>query len=216
MIRTILKMIYPSSCIFCNKNLEFNKQLEVCDDCYNKLNFFDNNNCCDKVEYVKYYDKVLAAFFYDGEIKKLIKEFKYKHKAYLYRTFARLIFDNIKNIEADIMLSVPLYQDRQKERGYNQAHLLAYYMSKLMKIKYCEKVLKRIKTTDSLALCNKMQRSNVIKGAFKVEDKEKIRDKNIIIIDDVFTTGATINECSKILKLNGAKNITAIVLAKTK
>ena len=61
-----------------------------------------------------------------------------------------------------------------------------------------------------------MQRSNVIKGAFKVEDKEKIRDKNIIIIDDVFTTGATINECSKILKLNGAKNITAIVLAKTK
>ena len=88
-------------------------------------------------------------------------------------------------------------------------------MSKLMGIKYYDKVLKRIKSTNSLALCNKKQRSDLINGAFVIENRECVNNKNVIIIDDVFTTGATINECSKVLKLNGARSVVAVVLAIT-
>ena len=217
MLKTILRMIYPSSCVFCGKNLEFDKELEICEECYTKLDFFDEEDD-EKVLYKKYYDKVFATFSYEGKIAEIIKEYKYKHKAYLFRIFAKLMFYNIKDeqIEADVILSVPLYPKREKARGYNQAHLIARNMSKLMGIKYYDKVLKRIKSTDSLALCNKEQRSKIIEGAFVIEDKSKICDKNVIIIDDVFTTGVTVNECSKVLKLNGAKSVVVIVLAKTK
>ena len=82
-------------------------------------------------------------------------------------------------------------------------------------IQYDKKILKRVKTTNCLALCNKQQRKSMINGAFLLSNPDKIKNKKVILIDDVFTTGATINECSKVLKQHGAKKVIGLVIAKT-
>lgn len=211
MIKKLMQIIYPSKCIFCDKDLEFNKQIDICSECYKKLTFADNS----KSE-KSYVDEVYSAVEYKGEVKKAIKRFKYQNKAYLFRTFARLILNNIEknNIKADIIVSIPLHMDREVERGYNQSELIAKELSKNMKIKYSNKILKREKTTAHLAKCNKKERKHMIEGVFKVIAPDIIKDKVVIVVDDVYTTGATINECGKVLKLGGAKKVIAITVAK--
>ena len=217
MIKTILGIIYPTTCIFCDKILEKNKELEICEECYKELKFLDNGKTIHKNNDEIYYDDIFAAFKYSGKIKELIIKYKYQHKGYLFRAFSKLMFKSIKDrkIDADIILSVPLYKDRERQRGYNQAHLLAKEMSRLTNIQYDKKILRRVKTTNCLALCNKKERKDIIKGAFLLKNPEKVKNKKIILIDDVFTTGATINECSKVLKQCGAKKIIGLVIAKT-
>lgn len=213
MIKTILKILYPSKCIFCKKDIEFEKDLEICDECYSTLKFADNTK---DILHKKYYDKLYSAVEYEGKITDIIKDFKYNDMGYLYRPLTKLIMKQIQkeNIKADTILSVPLHKDREATRGYNQSELLAKGLSRFLKIKYNGGILKRLKTTNHLASCNKKERGNIIHDAFAIDNSEKIKGKTVIIVDDVFTTGATINECCKVLKKNGAKKIIAITVAK--
>jgi len=216
-IEKILRIIYPSTCIFCDKELEEEQQLEICEECYKELKFSNNRKTTYKRNQGVYYDGIFGTFEYDGKIKELIRKYKYQHKAYLFRTFSKLMFKTLRDdkIDGDIILSVPLHRQREWQRGYNQAHLLAKEISKMTNIEYDKKILRRVKITNCLALCNKKQRRSIIKGAFLINTPQKIKNKKVILIDDVFTTGATINECSKVLKQNGAKKVIGLVIAKT-
>ena len=117
----------------------------------------------------------------------------------------------IKNF---IVVPIPLHYRRERQRGFNQSKLLADEISKKFNIQVVE-CLKRIKNNDPQAkLKSNNEREKNISGCFKIINPEMIKNKNILLVDDVFTTGATINEAVKILKENSARRIIAIVVAK--
>ena len=114
----------------------------------------------------------------------------------------------------DIIIPVPIHKKRKAQRGYNQTQLIASKISKYLKIKLCDDVLIKSKNTIAQSKLNKNKRKQNIKGAFKILNSEKIQGKNILLFDDIYTTGSTVNECSKILTRAGAKRIGVLTIAK--
>lgn len=114
------------------------------------------------------------------------------------------------------MIIVPLSSKRKRLRGYNQSQLIAEIISNILQIKIQNKILFKTKNILPQSTLNKEQRKNNIKGAFKAKNIEKIKNKKILLIDDIYTTGSTLNECSRTLVKNGIKkeNIGVLTLAK--
>jgi len=123
-------------------------------------------------------------------------------------------FENLKKY--DIIIIVPISKQRKKERGYNQSYLIAKEISKIIKKIIAKKVLYKIKNTTPQSLLNKKQREENAKGVYKAPNTTKLYDKKILLIDDIYTTGNTVNECTKILLNNGVKrqNIGVLTIAK--
>lgn len=115
--------------------------------------------------------------------------------------------------KADMILAVPLHNARKRERGYNQAQLLADQLSKALKIPSPEDIIFRARHTKSQTTLNKEERLRNVEGIFKVKSPERIKDKTVIIIDDVLTTGATIGSCGQSLIKAGAKQALAMTAA---
>ena len=150
---------------------------------------------------------------------KITKSYIYKFDGdgYLYKTFTRIIINNKKICkilqEYDIITEVPIHKKRKSKRGYDQSELISKEIAKnLKKLKYI-KTLKKIKNNPRQSLLNKKDRINNVKNVYETINKEIIKDKKIILFDDIYTTGSTANECSRILKENGAKEILVLSLA---
>jgi len=164
-----------------------------------------------------------AAGNYDDPIlQNLIHYFKYKSFKGLAPILGEIVLKYFKNLFGNwdlgfgnfIIVPIPLYPKKERQRGFNQAKLIAEFLSKKLNLELIEP-LKRIKNTEPQAkLKDQEKRLENILGCFKIENPGQIRGKNILLIDDVFTSGATINEAVKILKTNGALKIIALVLAK--
>jgi ComF family protein len=158
---------------------------------------------------------VNAPFLYEEPIRSMLLKLKNDNgfaaravAPYLAAVFMREI--RPKNC---IIIPVPLCKSRLRERGYNQAELLARELSQYIEKPVLTNVLIRIKQTTPQKKMNPAERIKNMKNAFAVRDAELIRNKNIVLIDDVFTTGATANECIKTLKKAGAKLISILTVA---
>lgn len=149
---------------------------------------------------------------YDGIVREKIIQYKFNEKSYLYRTFAQSIINSEKIFgkfdSYDIITFVPISKNRKNERGYNQSELIAREFNNY------KNILIKPNDTQPQSVLTREERKNNIKGAYKVIDVKIIKEKSILLIDDVFTTGATANECSRILMQNGAKNIDILTIAK--
>lgn len=108
-----------------------------------------------------------------------------------------------------------MFKLKKSKRGYNQTELLAKNLSKNLKIPYNYNILVKSKNNQTQSLLEKSQREKNVENVFKIKNPSKIKDKNIILLDDIYTTGATVRECSKILKNAGAKKILVFVIAKS-
>ena len=115
----------------------------------------------------------------------------------------------------DFLVPVPLHRKRLRERGFNQALLLAKELSRRTEIPYQGRMLQKRKATPPQVQLNGGEREKGIKGAFHITDREGVEGKTILLIDDVYTTGATVNECSKVLIRGGAKRVDVLTLAHT-
>ncbi|NMB98546.1 MAG: ComF family protein [Clostridiaceae bacterium] len=115
--------------------------------------------------------------------------------------------------EFDMIISVPLHKEREKERGYNQACLVSKELSRIMKLPEISDILIRKKNTSPQSLLHGEERSDNIKNAFEVADINKVKGKKILLVDDVLTTGSTVNECSRTLKKAGAVKVDIAVIA---
>ena len=166
----------------------------------------------------KYFKELISIFKYEGIIRDKILQYKFEDKAYMYNTFAKIILKNEKICgllkKYDIIIPVPIHKKRKAQRGYNQTQLIASKISKYVEIKLCDDVLIKSKNTIAQSKLNKNKRKQNIKGAFKILNSEKIQGKNILLFDDIYTTGSTVNECSKILTRAGAKRIGVLTIAK--
>ncbi len=217
------KLVFPPKCIFCSKLLGPEVQMEMCKECFNRIPFIvDYGAFIEKFLYdtdtlSTWFDGVFCICEYKGIIKQSIMRYKYFGKAHYYRTFAMIIADKLKEMinisEFDIIISVPLHKQRERKRGYNQSLLISKEISKIMGIPDKSSLLIRHRYTDTQSLLHKNERYLNVKNSFRVTNENEISGKSILLVDDVLTTGYTINECSRMLKESGAEKVYAVVIA---
>lgn len=196
-----IPFISDHSCIQCGRGLRMMEDGPKCQECMGK-------------EY--HFHRAISVVKYEGEMKDLIYAFKYAHRTYVGRVMGWMMADKIKaeGMEIDLILPVPLYGDKEKERGFNQATILSKYISKKSKIPFNIDVLTRTRNTKVMHNLTKRERQENVTDAFKVLNNGVIINKNILLVDDILTTGSTVNECSKILLNFGAKTVTVLTFAR--
>ncbi len=231
---TILDLLFPEEgvCFYCDKYYEEVKEDHVCSECRDKLSFIGKDRCpvCGKPAYQDnllkrcsycknksfYFKKAISPLEYTGLLRKVIYRFKYEAKPYLYKSFGEFMIASLKqeSIEnIDLIVPVPLHRSRKAERGYNQAELLARYLSSKLNIALDSKNLIRTKATKIQNKLLRHEREENIKDAFRVKASGVFKDKRILLVDDIFTTGATVNECARVLMECGANEIYVITIA---
>lgn len=160
-------------------------------------------------------DRVLSVFDYCDEVKKIIHEFKYKDYSALSEELARLmvpIISDLKNYSNYTLVPIPIDEKKRQYRGYNQSELLVNHLGKLTNLPV-KNILSRVHDSrPSQAQLEKDERRKNIKGAFFVKNATEIGE-NIILVDDVITTGSTIEEATKVLKKAGGKNVICLSFA---
>lgn len=230
--KKILEIIFPNSCISCNEIISSDGLL--CAKCFAKTKFICDPKCqicsypfeveikhlppfCGKcISKKPYYDKALAIYQYNEIISKAVTNLKYNDQTFLAKKFAQILFKNFKDEidNCDIICAVPLHEKRLRVRKYNQAALIAKF---LQPKKFIPNLLFRLVNTTSQVKLKREDRERNLKKAFLLNKKYKnsIKDKTILLIDDVATTGATINNCARALKKSGAKKVAVLTIAKT-
>lgn len=155
----------------------------------------------------------IAVFQYDGIVRDLIHRLKFGGQAYLASPMADLMEEAL-NLRGDIITCVPLHPIRRRERGYNQSELIAKRLSELTSIPYSPLLIKIRNTPPQSTLKSHAERLDNIHGAFQLKDDPDLSGKHILLADDVFTTGATAEECTALLKSAGAASVRVITFSK--
>lgn len=199
-------------CKKCLKSLPFNNE-NICDVCGTKIPGVGVCPICSGKKHV--FEIARAPFLYTGEIKRLIHNFKYNNARYLFAPLSLYMLEEYKTwkMNADMIVPVPLYAKRYKQRGYNQAEELAKELSRHLNIPVVNAVSKERETVSQTELEFKDRQENV-KDAFKLIDKS-VKNKNILLIDDVYTTGATVKEVCRVLNKAKVNKIYVLTLAHT-
>lgn len=233
--RTFLDFVYPPVCLICKEVIqeknspEFSSNLRpsVCSNCWVSLetcekpycpeckNELDNLqiDCC-----ASHLKSVYALGIFDENFQELIHHFKYKGKISLGKSIGLRLAEELRKqdlSEIAYIIPVPLHKVRKRERGFNQSEILAEILGVELNLKVDKSVLSRIRNTKDQTKLSEEERKQNVTGAFKVQDELQIlKDKKIILVDDVITTGATLKECAQVLKQAGAQKILGVTIAK--
>ena len=234
-INKIIDFVLPNRCLACGKTI--NSCDALCNECFSKITFISEPYCdccgmplsktisdgskycisCLEEKKRKLIRRARACVVYDGFSKKIILDFKFfdhiENKKLLVNWMNIAGKDIFKN-EIDLIIPVPLHYTRLLKRKYNQSAILATELAKLKNIEVNLKCLKKQKITIPQVQCSGRERKKNVKGSFCVTDFNAVKGKRIVLIDDVYTTGATILECAKVLKKAGAKSIDALTIAR--
>ena len=214
-----LGFIFPPKCIFCGKIMPPNVDIYICGDCFGLIPFAEETVLRQpaKERMRDGCDEIICICRYEGIIKDSLIRCKFYNKPSYCRTFGRLMAEKTKKVldaqRFDMIAAIPLHKDRENERGYNQSFLISRELSRRTGIPEMSRLISRVKRTDSQSLLAKSERLRNIKDAFRVNDGGKIKGKSVILIDDIMTTGATLDECGRVLKEAGAGKVAGAVLA---
>lgn len=231
-ITRILDALFPRriKCILCGDELNIDERNSICPTCHDKAPFIKGHTCirCDmpllEDDYANvcfnckrhnyHYTAVKSAFQYTGNIRSCIYRFKYKHQKFLGEYLSKFMVVKYAQLDwhIDGVIPVPLHPARQKKRGYNQAEELAKPFCDDLALPLLN-ILQRVKDTPSQTTLSPSDRANSVKDAFILTDKSLVKGKNILIIDDVYTTGATIEEITNLLLRAGANAVYGLTLA---
>ncbi len=191
-------------CAKCGKSLFYNHDLYICEEC---------------IKTEKYFDIARSPFRYKNKIKDLIHDYKFNEKTYLYKLFSYLLYSYMMDnefLDFDLMTYVPLHKKKLRNRGYNQVELISKKLSELVDIPSID-LLKRTVDTKKQSDLSLEDRKKNLKNAFELKKENfifLIEDKSILLLDDIYTTGTTANECSKVLLENGAYSVSILTLAR--
>ena len=220
----LLDLIYPPKCGFCGEITGTSSF--ICEECKNNYNYKYISRCkyCGKTAVMSnmciecskkkvYYEELFFCNEYTNEIRDKIHAYKFFNKKFYYNFFSELIYDKIIGIDADIIVPVPLSKERLKERGYNQSALIAKNLSAKLKIDYNGEIMIKTINSEKQSMQSFRERQESVKNVFKIADNINIEGKRIMLVDDVFATGATVNECSRVLIEAGAKSVVIAVIS---
>lgn len=172
--------------------------------------------CDDCKSHEIHFDKATAAYIFDDTSAKLVYGIKYSGHKFAAKHLAAMLVSKISNFgQIDTIIPVPLHPNRKKWRGYNQSELLAKEMSEMTSIAVDTTSLERHIETEAQQGKGRTEREANMIGAFRVTDKNAVASKSILVVDDVFTTGTTVNECARVLKKNGAAKVFVATVLKT-
>lgn len=205
----VLDILFPVECLECGREGEW-----LCSECQNRIRAEGHSLRGEFLE------RVFTFYSYDNELlKKAIHGLKYKFVEEMSSPLGKILVKEIEKIEGqigrpDFIAPVPLHRGRFLERGYNQSELLALRISEHFGWPVENKAIARSQRTSSqVSLSGEARRENVC-GAFTVINFSKVLNKKIVLVDDVTTTGATMEECAKVLKQAGAREVFGVALAK--
>ncbi len=163
-----------------------------------------------------YFDKIVSLFPFNSVSRKLIHALKYNELKIVSQFFAEKfkVYYNLNYPfnEIDFIAPVPLHLVKKRDRGFNQAEILTKEIAKIMTWQHAPILIKRTKFTKTQTKLSKIQREKNVANAFKINKKYSVTDKNILIVDDVFTTGSTLNSIAKTLQKEKPKNIFALTI----
>ncbi len=226
----LLDILFPPLCSLCRSRLTTGeKERLLCGDCFDampintsltcpicKSRLANNKKTCHKNSAFR----LAAATFYENSVaKNLIHQFKYQKTTALAKPLAELMFTHLKNLNLKLngyaLVPIPLHPARQRERGFNQAELLTDILSVKTNLPVIKNSLLRTKNCEPQAATHSLEERLInIKNSFAIKNPESLAKKNIILVDDVFTSGATINEAVKALRQADVQKIIALVGAR--
>lgn len=235
-ISIIKNIISQPRCAFCDSVLDIRTSDYVCEKCKIDLPYVKGNTCdiCGRPLYTGYMDTVchdckaekiyfiknISVCEYKDNVKEAILKMKFTYlQIWIARELGKILANSIKeqygDIRFDMIVPVPISQINFTKRRFNQALEIALPISRAINIPVNDKVLKKIRHTKQQSSLGHKERKANVKGAYKVFHPDEICDKIILLIDDVYTTGSTINECAKTLKKAGAMSIYTATFAIT-
>ncbi|MFH1457989.1 MAG: ComF family protein [Candidatus Omnitrophota bacterium] len=235
-IDNLLDIVYPKTCLACKERLTVSCiDGLVCFECWQKIKrntppFCSscgrrlrkenlNKSICPGCQKNKWhFDRAFSPCIYDGVIKELIHAFKYNNKDHLGFTLSRLMTDFIKEFNVpvdfvDFIVPIPLHRTRLREREFNQAEALSAPIAKEFQKPVASGLLVRARPTKTQTDLEKEMRLLNVKGSFSITNPAAVKGKNLLLVDDVLTTGATSSEAAKTLKQAGARVVFALTLA---
>lgn len=207
----IVDVFFPPICYICDCYLHPGHKI-ICENCWSEIPAFDGK--LDQSLSNRSFDNLFILFEFEDKVRQLIHLLKYKRHLTLAQYFAleaKLRFSVLKNRYYNEIIPVPLYKTRKRERGYNQSEEIANAMAKIFQIPVKSEHLLRIRPTSSQTKMSKEERERNVRKAFYCP--VKLPGTNILLVDDVITTGSTVEACIKVLKSAGADEVDVFTIA---
>lgn len=211
-INSALDYFFPPICGMCG---EINENY-ICNNCYENIkkikkcviNEYNNRN----------FSKHLYIFKYEGIIRNKIIEYKFEDKGYLYKMFAKIILSDKKTCnfikKYDVIIPVPISKKRKKKRGYNQSELVANELAQKLNQNIWADIIIKKKDNKPQSELNKLERIKNVEDVYEINKPIEVKNKKVLLLDDIYTTGNTVNEIARKLKQNQIREIGVITLAK--
>lgn len=224
----LLDCFFPPACAFCGKVTELHNG--ICLNCteaairveppYCEICGLNKKECQCKSKNV-FYTALVAPFIYEGVVKEGIHRYKFREYDQNAKAYAHFMAEEIRcrygeNLPFDFIVSVPLHFKDKRKRDYDHGALLAAGVAKELGLVYDETVLVKFYQTKRQHDISRFYRKGNLAGVFDVTEPEKVKGKHILLVDDVVTTGESLNECAKMLYLYGAESVVCLVMARTK
>jgi ComF family protein len=235
-LQSLTDILYPKTCLACKSKVSAVTDEDlICKKCYSEIeinlppfcfscgrhlekNNLNKNICPVCVRNRLHFDRAFSPCVYDGVTKKLIHEFKYKGKDNLGKPLSKIMIDFIKEYRLplnylDFIIPMPLHKTRLREREFNQAEILSMHIAKEFKKDLVNGVLLRHRQTKTQTELKNKERFLNVANSFSVNNRLSLKEKNLLLIDDVLTTGATSSEAALALKNAGAQTVFVLTLA---
>ncbi|MBN2041410.1 MAG: ComF family protein [Spirochaetes bacterium] len=221
----LLDFFAPSCCINCGKNIKY-EDAYLCGKCLSEIRFISgqsdsssadlkDNYCATDSDRQFYVRKNITIADYSGVMKEILHHYKFNKVRRLYKHLTELAYNEIEQFQdiTEIVTSVPVNRIKKWRRGFNQSELIAKAVAKRLNKKYATLLKDRYKFETQKKLNYRDRFLNII-NRYKIISDKHIKNRNILIIDDIFTTGATLNECARILMSAGANNVYSLTIAR--
>ena len=232
--RSLLDLVYPRSCVICDGEVGC-EGLHICWECLAAIPLVCPpfcSLCGDPVEGLveqsyrcswcrrtrPAFDRARSAVRHRGGVRRALHAFKYQRAVWLRADFLRLldacVATHFRHVAFDAVTFVPLYPSRERHRNYNQAGALALGLAHRLGVPFGPGLLRRIRATVSQTNLSGVERRRNVRGAFRAARPGWIEGRTFLLVDDVMTTGATVNECSRVLKRAGAVGVHVVTVAR--